>query len=223
MKHYLTATAVLLALSVQAQVAGPNRPGPGTSPGTFQTPGSASSSIQTTTTDPAAPTITTPDTAAIGVAPPVVNPPNVPVPGTSIGTPDATAGTLGDSLRSRSSFPSSRDWETGAVGASRPLEPRRITPPLDTIQDSGTTIRGTDTTIPPSTNLNSSAISGTATPSQPAMPSDLNSTGVNTPPRANELPLDKALSAKIRAQLSQMPKTGTARLSPETIRDLRIT
>jgi osmotically-inducible protein OsmY len=51
----------------------------------------------------------------------------------------------------------------------------------------------------------------------------LNTTGVNTPPRVPEKPLDKALSAKIRAQLSDVPQSAAARLSPETIRDMRIT
>src|SRR5688572_17692778 len=126
MNRYLTATAALLAFSAQAQLSGPNRVGPGTSPGTFQTPGSTASSIQ----------VTTPDSAAISVAPPVANPRTGPLPRTSLGTPDATAGTLGDSLRSRSTFPSSRDWETG-VGAPGTTEigsdSRRLTPPPSTL------------------------------------------------------------------------------------------
>src|ERR1041384_6615590 len=112
MKQYLTATAALLAISAQAQLSGPNRPGPGTSPGTFQTPGATDSSIQTTTPSTSSSTITptTPDTSNIRVGPPVVNPQAGPVPRTSLGTPDATGGALSDSLRSRSGFPSSRDW-----------------------------------------------------------------------------------------------------------------
>jgi hypothetical protein len=55
------------------------------------------------------------------------------------------------------------------------------------------------------------------------MPSDLNTTGVNTPARSAEQPLDRALSAKIRAELSQMPTRPTMRLSAETVRDMRIT
>jgi hypothetical protein len=53
----------------------------------------------------------------------------------------------------------------------------------------------------------------------------LNTTGVNTPARVNEQPLDKALSAKIRAQLSQHPVGAkpAIKIAPETIRDLRIT
>jgi hypothetical protein len=216
MKYCLTATAALLALATQAQVAGPNRPGPGTSPGTFQTPGSASSSIQATTPDPAAPQITTPDSAAISVAPPIANPAAGPLPRTSIGTPDATGGAQTDSLRARSSLPSSRDWETGAVGGARDTTSRRIsppdiTPPLQPIEGARSGVRGSGLT-------NSSAL-----PTEPALPTDLNTSGVNTPARINEMPLDRATSAKIRAELSQSPRNGTARLSPETIRDLRIT
>jgi hypothetical protein len=232
MKRYLTATAALLAFSAQAQLSGPNRVGPGTSPGTFQTPGSTASSIQTTT----------PDSAAISVAPPVANPRTGPLPRTSLGTPDATAGTLGDSLRSRSSFPTSRDWETG-VGASATTEigtdSRRLTPPPSTINPNlsptlptSPTPPAVTTPVPPSVTSPVPPASTRVTPSTsgvspttpvPAMPSDLNTTGVNTPARTAEQPLDRALSAKIRADLSQMPARATIRLSPETIRDMRIT
>jgi hypothetical protein len=206
MKHYLTVTAALLAFSAQAQVSGPSRPGLGTSPGTFQTPESTSSSIQ----------ITTPDSAAISVSPPIVNPKLSPVPRTPLGTPDATGGTLTDSLRSRSTFPSSRDAETGHADAlnqsetdARRLTPLPdITPRLPAIQGGGSTLNPATPTVPPS---------------QPAMRTDLNTTGINTPPRTTEKPLDQALSAKIRAQLSEVPRSAAARLGPETIRDLRIT
>ena len=221
MKQYLTATAALLAISAQAQLSGPNRTGPGTSPGTFQTPGSSESSIQVTTpTSPITVTPTTPDTANISVAPPVANPRNGPLPRTSLGTPDPRGGALSDSLGSRSAFPSSRDWETGTGAAgvnqteSRRLTPipngsrTDVTPDLQTIEGAGTTIRGGG---------------AASTSAQPTLPSDLNTTGVNTPPRASEQPLDKALSAKIRAQLSQTPVKGMSRLAPETVRDLRIT
>jgi hypothetical protein len=232
MKVYLTATAALLALSAQAQLSGPNRVGPGTSPGTFQTQGSTASSIQTTT----------PDSAAISVAPPIANPVTGPQPRTSLGTPDATAGTLGDSLRTRSSFPSSRDWESG-VGASATTEigtdSRRLTPPPSTINpnlsptlQTSPTPPAVTTPVPPpvtspvppaSTRVTPSTSGVSPTTPAPAMPSDLNTTGVNTPARTAEQPLDRALSAKIRAELSQTPARATMRLSPETIRDMRIT
>jgi len=222
MKHYFTVTAALLALSAQAQVSGPNRVGPGTSPGTFQSPASTSSSIQQTT----------PDSAVISVSPPVANPDISPVPQTSIGTPDARGGTITDQLRDRSSFPSSRDAETGTAAEralnqseqGRRLTPLpELTPTLPPIQGGGSTIRGTAPAIPKSSTLNGSGVSGVGTIPEPAMRSDLNTTGINTPPRIPEKPLDKALSAKIRAQLSQAPQSAAARLSPDTIRDLRIT
>jgi hypothetical protein len=233
MKQILTATAALLAVTAQAQLSGPNRTGPGTSPGTFQTPGSTESSLQTTS--PSTVTPTTPDTAAISVAPPVVNPRMGPLPRTSLGTPDATVPpSISDSLRSRTTFPSSRDWEMGVNVGSPGLnqsETRRltpipdtprpdITPDLPTISGAENTVRGVGPTRRPTTP--NSSVSG-GIPIQPAMPSDLNTVGVNTPPRVNERPLDKALSAKIRAQLSQTPRPGMTRLAPETVRDLRIT
>ncbi|HUS35075.1 MAG TPA: BON domain-containing protein [Verrucomicrobiae bacterium] len=240
MKGYLTATAAVLAFSAHAQLSGPNRIGPGTSPGTFQTPGSTASSIQ----------VTTPDSAAISVAPPVANPRTGPLPRTSLGTPDATAGTLGDSLRSRSAFPSSRDWETGVgapAGSEIGTDSRRLTPPSSTVNPNISRTLPTSPTppavtrpvppavtspvapavtspVPPSTTTVAPSTT-TVTPSTttPGIGSDLNTTGVNTPPRAAEQPLDKALSAKIRADLSQTPARATMRLSPETIRDMRIT
>ena len=57
----------------------------------------------------------------------------------------------------------------------------------------------------------------------PAGASDLNTTGVNTPARSAEQPLDRALSAKIRAELSQTRNRASMRLAPETVRDMRIT
>jgi hypothetical protein len=225
MKRYLTATAALLALSAHAQLSGPNRTGVGTSPGTFQTPGSTASSIE----------VTTPDSSAIRVAPPIANPRVGPVPRTSLGTPDATAGTLAESLRNRSAFPSSRDWETG-VGAPPATEvgsdSRRLTPPPSTINPNLPPITGSSTAISGSTTAPGSTrvtppISGTggaaSTTTTPALRSDLNTTGVNTPPRTDEQPLDKALSAKIRAQLSQTQNRASARLAPEVVRDMRIT
>jgi hypothetical protein len=223
MKRYLTSIAALAAFSVQAQTSGPSHPGPGASPGTFQTPGSTSSSIQPTT----------PDSSAIKVAPPITNPDLSPIPHTSLGTPDATGGTITDQLRNESSFPSSRDWENGTAAeralnqsdAGRRLTPLPdMTPNLPTIQGGGgAAIRGTGPAIPNSSTLNGSGVSGTGTTPEPAVPSDLNATGVNTPPRVPEKPLDKALSAKIRAQLSAVPRSAAARMSPETIRDMRIT
>ena len=226
MKRYLTATAALLALSASAhaQLSGPNRPGVGTSPGTFQTPGSTASSIE----------VTTPDSSAISVAPPIANPRVGPQPRTSLGTPDATAGTLGESLRNRSAFPSSRDWEIG-VGAPATTEigsdSRRLTPPPSTINPNLPPIGGSSTSISgSSTAPGSSRIappisgggSGSTTQPRP-LSSDLNTTGVNTPARVNEQPLDKALSAKIRAQLSQTQNRASTSLAPEVVRDMRIT
>lgn len=216
-RSFVTAAAAVVAVSAQAQLSGPNRIGPGTSPGTFQTPGSTSSSIS----------VTTPDSSAISVAPPTPNPSLSPVPQTPIGTPDATGGTITDSLRSRSTFPSSRDWETGAA-TRRALDQseadtRRLTP-LPDATPTLPPIKGGGSGAIPSSTLDGSGVAGVGTTtSTPKVPSDLNTTGVNTPPRVNEKPLDKALSAKIRAQLSQVPQSAAARLSPETIRDLRIT
>lgn len=222
MKGYLTAAAALLAVAAQAQTSGRSHPGPGSSPGTFQTPGATSSDIRITT-----PGLATPDTSTINVAPPIVNPKLSPVPHTSLGTPDSTGGTLTDSLRSRSTFPGSRDAETGADALNQADEARRltplpdITPPLTPIQGGGTTIQGGGATIRgtgPATPQTQ-----TLTPPAPAMPSDLNTTGINTPPRTPEKPLDQALSAKIRSQLTEVPRSAAARLGPEMIRDLRIT
>jgi hypothetical protein len=50
----------------------------------------------------------------------------------------------------------------------------------------------------------------------------LNTTGV---PSGNSLagqPLDRALTAKLRAQLSQSPRPGMAAISPETVKGLNI-
>ncbi|HEY6227077.1 MAG TPA: BON domain-containing protein [Verrucomicrobiae bacterium] len=232
MKQYLTATAALLAISAQAQLSGPNRPGPGTSPGTFQTPGATDSSIQTTSPSTSSTiTPTTPDTSNIRVGPPVVNPQPGTVPRTSLGTPDATGGAASDSLRSRSTFPTSRDWETGAVGGSgaNQSETRRLTPIPDRTLPDITPNQPKINPDLPTINGAGSTVSGAAgsgfssTTVQPALRSDLNTSGVNTPARVNEQPLDKALSAKIRAELSQTPPKGMARLAPETVRDLRIT
>ena len=227
MKRYLTATAALVALgaTAHAQLSGPNRPGVGTSPGTFQTPGSTASSIQ----------VTTPDSSAISVAPSIANPSASPQPRTTLGTPDATSGTLGDSLRNRSAFPSSRDWEVG-VGAPPSTEigsdSRRLTPPPSTVNPKLPPIGGSSSSISGSSAAPGSSLrttppisgsgSGSTTETRP-LGSDLNTTGVNTPPRVNEQPLDKALSAKIRAQLSQTQNRASTRLAPEVVRDMRIT
>jgi hypothetical protein len=219
MKHYLLATAALAVLTTHAQLSGPNRTGPGASPGTFQTPGAVDSSVKTTT----------PDLPPLTTEPPDATPRTGPLPRTTIGSPDATDGALTDSLRPRTSFPSSRDWETGAVGGSPSREVGRdssrltppptpnlpniapqlpdVTPRLDPIRGGG-----------PDTAVNGA---------QRPLRSDLNTTGVNTPPSINEQPLDKALSAKIRAQLSEPVGTRSGssamNLAPETVRDLRIT
>jgi len=227
MNKFLTATAALAALTaVHAQV-----------PRT--TAGDSGIRVNTPTTS-----VSTPDTVNINGGSPTVNPRSGPLPRTSVGTPDARGGTLTDSLRDRTAFPSSRDWETSS---DINQQPRRLTPlpdrtlpdvtaPNSTIEGAGSTIRGGSTTIPTSPTLNSqttgiaptsptvnSTITGAAPTSPvPPMRSDLNATGVNTPPRANEQPLDQALSAKVRAELSQTPARGM-RLAPETVRDLRIT
>jgi len=227
MNKFLTATAALAALTaVHAQV-----------PRT--TAGDSGIRVNTPTTS-----VSTPDTVNINGGSPTVNPRSGPLPRTSVGTPDARGGTLTDSLRDRTAFPSSRDWETSS---DINQQPRRLTPlpdrtlpdvtaPNSTIEGAGSTIRGGSTTIPTSPTLNSqttgiaptsptvnSTITGAAPTSPvPPMRSDLNATGVNTPPRTNEQPLDQALSAKVRAELSQTPARGM-RLAPETVRDLRIT
>jgi hypothetical protein len=230
MKHLLTATAALAALTaVNAQVSGPRT-----------TAGDAGVRVNTPSTS-----VSTPDTLNINGAAPTVNPRTGPLPRTSVGSPDARGGALTDSLRDRTAFPSSRDWETssGLPDERRRLTPipggtlSDVTPPLDTIDGAGSTIRGSSTAIPTSPSLNTqttgvaptsptvnSTITGVApTTPLPPMKSDLNTTGVNTPPRASEQPLDQALSAKIRAELSQTPAARGMRLPPETVRDLRIT
>lgn len=195
MKRYLLATAALAALTTQAQVGGPNRPGPGTSPGTFQQPGATESSIKQTS----------PSSGALSTDRPG-DLQNSGPRNTRVGTPDATGGAQSDSLRARRSFPNSRDWETGAVGGSVDAQTgtetsRRLNPPSD------------------------GALDPSAAPGSRRIPSDLNTTGVNTPARKNEQPLDKALSAKIRAQLSQTPVGAkpVIKITPESVRDLRIT
>jgi hypothetical protein len=211
MKKQILATAALLALTAQAQVSGPNRPGPGTSPGTFQQPSAAT---------------TTPDTSGTIAAPvPDITAPvpdiTTPVPQTRIGTPDATArGTepfRSDVINRNGSVNDSRDWERslGAPGQNQNGS-GRMTPPPD--------ITPTPRPLDDKSTFNRSSIPGAST--TPRVGSDLNTSGINTPPRMNEQPLDRALSAKIRAQLSQTPpagKTPAVRVSPETVRDLRIT
>ena len=229
MKRYLIATAALVALSAQAQLSGPNRTGPGASPGTFQQPGSTDAAIQTTTPGLTPPT-TSPGITSSSPIRPQARPDPGPIPRTSIGTPDATDRALTDSLRSRSSFPSSRDWEgAGAppqTKVGRDLDTTRltplpdVTPALPAIRGSETTLDGTRPALPPPTQ-NRAGLGGEL---PRAGATDLTPSGVNTPSRVEEKPLDRALTAKIRAQLSQAP-TGVdsrMRIAPETVRDLRI-
>ena len=241
MKQYAIATAALVALTAQAQVSGPNRPGPGKSPGTFQQPSTTSPStraIPGSVTSVPSPGEATASTVDDGIQPPfpesapvvedtfqtqpqpgalnrdpLASPRTGVLPNNRIGTLDPIRGAETDSLRARSAFPNSRDWEANAgappAGATG-SDSSRLTPRPD---------------INPQPRPLGGAASSTAVPTAP-VPSDLNTTSVNTPARTVEQPLDRALSAKIRSQLSQDPVGATpptARISPENVRDLRIT
>ena len=209
--------ASLLAVGANAQVSGPNRPGPGTSPGTFQQPSDSkpglSGSTTTTTTSPRLGVIgsdTSPAQGATSVTP----------PRTGLNTPDATVGATdplhssSSTIRRDGSINDSRDWERGVGGpASDDIgqDRGRLTPPPD-ISPSPRPLSGAG-----SVSSAVGPVSPATTDSAPRVGSDLNATGVNTPPRTPEQPLDRALSAKIRAQLSTTPAAGqpVIRVSPE--------
>jgi len=219
-KEFLTAAA-LLTFGVNAQVSGTSgsgaagvgaAAGPGTSSGTLQTPPAPVTTAPGPITTAPRPFTTSPQPGSVAT----------PQPRTPLGTPNATAGAT-DPFRTpasptlRDSINDSRDWERGVGGPAQGDigEDRRgrLTPPPDI--------------VPPVRPL-----SGTGTTTTPGLTSDLNTTGINTPAAIPERPLDRALSAKIRSQLSltprslgTVPRTGetAATVSPETVRDLRIT
>lgn len=154
-------------------------------------------------------------------------------PRTGVGSVDATQGAVdpfGTPIIRRND---DLNGDLNGIGGPAPgetgIEGRRVTPPpnfvpvphpLGDTSSTGTLGSPNSTTVNP----------GTAGGSQAAkvgskMGSDLNTTGVNTPPRAPQQPLDQALSAKIRAQLSQTPlgEKPAVRLNGDAIRDMRIT
>lgn len=203
-KYFMTAAA-LATITAQAQVSGPNRPGPGTSPGTFQTPSTkpGTPSSFDTLNPPVSdiPTARTQSPGSLSSGATVIQP-NGPLPGVQQNDPQ--------DLRTRSQFPSSRDWETNSVGGpgenERGSESGRLTPPPD-VNPRPTPLQGGSVTTSP--------IGG----SNPAPG------GASTlPTPTTEQPFDRALSAKIRAQLSHDPQDAKqgARISPEAVRDLRI-
>jgi hypothetical protein len=219
MKKEFIAAAAFLAFGVNAQLSGPNRPGPVTSPETLLTPPELPPAVRSESiTNSPRPGILTPDTS------PAPGSTAVTPPRTSIDTPDATVG-ITDPFRSTSptnrpggSINDSREWErnvggpvSGELGRDQQrLTPPPVEPPVEPVN-------------PDTSELDRSGLSGG--PQAPKIPSDLNTTGVNTPPRMAEQPLDRALSAKIRAQLSTAPPVGqpVVRIAPEMVRDLRIT
>jgi len=216
---------LVAANTVEAQISGPNRPGPGSSPGTFQLPGaSATGDVSGSASSNVGDTIQPPPVTSTA---PIINDNTQPrigdldarsrinVHNSTTSTPDSSAAQA-DSLRARSAFPSSRDWESG-VGAAAGAETGgdRLTPPphVRVKGESGSSAGGTAGSSSTALGTNSARLG-----------SDLNTTGVNTPPRVNEQPLDRALSAKIRSQLSQTVGTNAAMsVSGEVVRELRIT
>jgi len=237
-KEFLTAAA-LLTLGVNAQVSGTGGgaggasagvgpgAGAGTSSGTFQAP-AAPAPISPPV--PNAPITTAPRPFTTAPRPfstaPRPGALTSPQPQTRLGTPNATAGatdpfrsTTTPTMRPNGSINDSRDWErsvggpaTGDFGEDRGGQ---LTPPPDIVGPVRPLTGGGSTTVPGS-----------------GITSDLNMSGINTPPAVPEQPLDRSLSAKIRSQLSltprslgTVPRTGemATTVSPETVRDLRIT
>ena len=207
MKKQFIAAATLLAIGVNAQVSGPNRPGVGTSPGTFQTPTAPRDLPPPVPSDPSI----SPQPGAITTSP----------PRTSIDTPNATSGAVDPfrattpAIRPGGAINDSRDWERNRAtsGDIREDFRGRLTPPSDL--------------VPPARPL-----TGMRTNSLGRIGSNLNTSGVNTPPAVPEQPLDRSLSAKIRSELSMTPRVPgptyragdkALSVSPETVRDLRIT
>jgi hypothetical protein len=226
MKKQLLATAALLAVTAHGQLAGPNRPGPGTSPGTFSPPQTVIDPPSTVVRPPATitsppgqvPATVPPATSSFQTLPPVVNdtpaainnsaitrpfatdpvvgPRNGVLPNTAIGTPNGINPDSAD-IRARSSF------NGGAINDSTAWD-TNAAGAAGSFQ-SGTDSAGQRLTPPSSTG----PIETT--------------TGVRNPPRIMEQPLDRAMSAKVRAQLSATQPVGSQPLPPELIRDLRIT
>ena len=216
-KQFLTA-AVVLTLGANAQVSGPSSSGAGSS-------ASGASPASSSTASPSAPKATAPKPLTASPQPGALTSPQ---PQTSLGTPNATAGATepfqpgaARAIRPNGSINDSRDWERSAgAPASGEIgeESRgRLTPPPDIVQP-----------VRPLTGRLSTTTPGAS----PGLSSDLNTSGINTPARVPEQPLDRAMSAKIRSQLSltpgslgTVPRTGdrATTISPETVRDLRIT
>ncbi len=163
-KQFWVASALLALTAVHAQVSGPNRPGPGTSPGTFQNP-DAPQNLPASNT-------------------PSLNQ-STNQPGQVRGDDYTPSGSVVD--------PTFREWQ--------------------------------EKLYPPDRRVNTNSNPFAPPPEVQAIPSDLNATGINTPASRPEGPLDQALSAKIRAQLSQQPtnSTDSLKIAPATVRDLRIT
>jgi hypothetical protein len=284
MKTKLIATTALLALgaSAQAQLSGPNRPGIGTSPGTFQSQSSSVGTSTGTTTGtglsggdssstgagrtteplgtfgntardgihstlpdvtPSLPNITPPlsDTTTgsqienpAGVFRSTPMPSTGVTPRTGVGSADATRGAVDPfatpTIRRSDDLNGVGGAASGEIGNDR----GRLTPPPD-VRPSPRPL-GDDSTSAAilgnpnlqrvnadTSDFDRSSLSGG--PQAPKVGSDLNTSGVRATPRTQQQPLDQALSAKIRAQLSQTPVGGkpVIRLNGDTVRDMRIT
>jgi len=146
-----------------------------------------------------------------------------------------------DPLRSRSTFPTSRDWENNVGGAAnsdigtdagRLTPPPNINPPLTgtgsaTMTTPSDVLRGTS----PVNGLNATSPNiGTAAttpavglnPTSPVVGSELNTTGVPASGALDQQPLDRAMTAKIRSQLSGSPRAGVTAIAPELVKGLNI-
>jgi len=187
---------------------------------------------------PALPNIT-PSVRSSATGSQIENPPGVfrdaPIPSTGVtprtgvGSADATQGTV-DPFGSPALH---RSDELNGIGAPATGETgfdRRLTPPPDVVPNPrplGQTL-GTDaqlSTSPATVNSSGGSLNQTPRTEGNFNRSDLNTTGINTPPRNQPQPFDQALSAKIRAQMSQTPVGAkpVVRLNDEDIRDMRIT
>lgn len=266
-QRFLAATAILIAAQAYAAPAtgpgaAPAATGPGVgaatrslSPNVGTSPAGTSPSVNSPITTPstAPTTTTTPSTSSpsnFDVVPPPVMPNDpindrftIPRNSSGISTiPPLPSGT--DPLRSRSAFPTSRDWENNVGGAANSdigTDAGRLTPPPDinvrprpltgtgsaTMTTPSDVIRGTS----PNTGLNATSPTiGTATTSpvtglnatSPVAGSELNTTGTPATGGLDRQPLDRAMTAKIRSQLSVSPKPGATAISPELINGLRI-
>jgi len=240
MKKQLFVAAALLAVGAQAQVTGP-RIAPAPAPRIFSPPAPATAvPPPSTAVRPPASVVASPSSAFQNIQPPVVNDlppvvndtprlfpqqqivgpstgfvgPNSGVfPSTEIGTPSAINPNEAD-LRARGSFRTNSFVAPPAVGAPADSEigadAGRLTPPPE--------VRP----IPQPLSAPVERPLGIQDQDRNRM----NTTGIKNPPRVVEQPLDRSLSAKIRAQLSATPPPGAPPanfLSPEIVRDLRIT